>query len=51
MKILHVDGLMTMAPIAADPEQTRPVFAQLSALRDRFAQAAPGIELRCSRWA
>jgi uncharacterized pyridoxal phosphate-containing UPF0001 family protein len=37
MKYLHVDGLMTMAPIVADPEQTRPVFAQLRALRDRFA--------------
>ena len=46
MKSLRVDGLMTMAPIAADPEQTRPVFAQLRALRDRFAHAAPGIELR-----
>ena len=46
MKSLHVDGLMTMAPIAADPEQTRPVFAQLRALRDRFAHAVPGIELR-----
>ena len=46
MKSLRVDGLMAMAPIAADPEQTRPVFAQLRALRDRFAHAAPGTELR-----
>ena len=46
MKSLRVEGLMTMAPIAADPEQTRPVFAQLRALRDRFARAVPGIELR-----
>jgi PLP dependent protein len=46
MESLRVDGLMAMAPIAADPEQTRPVFAQLRALRDRFAHAAPGIELR-----
>jgi pyridoxal phosphate enzyme (YggS family) len=46
MKSLRVDGLMAMAPIAADPEQTRPVFAELRALRDRFARAAPGIELR-----
>jgi PLP dependent protein len=37
MKYLHADGLMTMAPIVADPEQTRPVFAELRALRDRFA--------------
>jgi hypothetical protein len=46
MKSLRVDGLMTLAPIAADPQQTRPVFAQLRALRDRFARAVPGIELR-----
>ena len=46
MKSLRVDGLMTLAPITADSEQTRPVFAQLRALRDRFAHAAPGIELR-----
>ena len=46
MKSLRVDGLMAMAPIAADPERTRPVFAELRALRDRFARAAPGIELR-----
>ena len=47
MKSLRVEGLMTMAPIAADPEQTRPVFAQLRALRDRLGKnAAPGIELR-----
>jgi hypothetical protein len=46
MKSLLVDGLMTMAPIAADPERTRPVFAQLRELRDRFARAVPGIELR-----
>jgi pyridoxal phosphate enzyme (YggS family) len=46
MNSLRVDGLMAMAPIAADPEQTRPVFAQLRALRDRFAHAAPGTELR-----
>jgi hypothetical protein len=46
MKSLHVEGLMTLAPIAADPEQTRPVFRQLRELRDRFAHAAPGTELR-----
>jgi hypothetical protein len=45
MKSLRVHGLMTLAPIAADPEQTRPVFAQLRALRDRFARAVPGVEL------
>ncbi len=30
---LHVRGLMTMAPIVADMEQARPVFATLAALR------------------
>jgi hypothetical protein len=37
---LRVEGLMTMAPIAEDPETVRPVFASLrsllDALRDRF---------------
>ena len=31
---LRVRGLMTMAPIVADAEEARPVFAQLAALRD-----------------
>ena len=31
---LRVCGLMTMAPIVGDAEETRPVFAQLAALRD-----------------
>jgi len=30
---LHVRGLMTMAPIVPDPEEARPVFASLAALR------------------
>jgi hypothetical protein len=46
LKHLRVEGLMTMAPIVDDPEKTRPVFAQLRALRDRLACALPGIELR-----
>jgi len=37
---LAVQGLMTMAPLVADPETVRPVFASLrgllDALRDRF---------------
>jgi pyridoxal phosphate enzyme (YggS family) len=40
---LSIQGLMTMAPIVADPEQARPVFASLRRLRDemraRFGQA------------
>lgn len=31
-----VDGLMTMAPYEADPEETRPVFRGLRELRDRL---------------
>lgn len=38
---LRVRGLMTMAPIVADPEQARPVFAGLRALRDELAGRFP----------
>ncbi len=38
---LCVQGLMTMAPILADQEQTRPVFAALRRLRDELAAAFP----------
>jgi pyridoxal phosphate enzyme (YggS family) len=34
---LQVRGLMTMAPIVADPEQARPVFTALRTLRDALA--------------
>jgi PLP dependent protein len=34
---LHVRGLMTMAPVVTDPEETRPVFVALRALRDALA--------------
>ena len=40
---LQVWGLMTMAPLTPDMEQTRPVFAQLRALRDALAEAFPAI--------
>lgn len=33
-------GLMTMAPAADDPQQARPIFRELAALRDRHAQRA-----------
>ncbi|MFN2166978.1 MAG: YggS family pyridoxal phosphate-dependent enzyme [Anaerolineae bacterium] len=36
---LQVRGLMTMAPIVADPEQARPVFVRLRQLRDGLASA------------
>ncbi len=40
---LEVQGLMTMAPIVADPEEARPYFRQLRELRDELAArfAAP----------
>jgi PLP dependent protein len=36
---LRIRGLMTMAPIVDDPEQTRPVFASLAKLRDALSQS------------
>ena len=44
----HVDvvGLMTMAPLADDPEAARPVFQELRQLRDHLAaRAAPHVKL------
>lgn len=38
---LKVQGLMTMAPLVADPEQTRPVFAALRALREALREQFP----------
>jgi len=38
---LRLEGLMTMAPLVADPEQARPVFARLRQLRDELATAFP----------
>lgn len=38
---LKISGLMTMAPIADDPEQVRPVFAGLRRLRDALASDFP----------
>ncbi len=37
---LRLDGLMTMPPPADDPEQVRPAFRALRALRDQLATAA-----------
>jgi pyridoxal phosphate enzyme (YggS family) len=46
---LQVRGLMTMAPIVADMEQVRPLFAELAALRralaESFAQALPDLSM------
>jgi len=38
---IDLAGLMTMAPIAEDPETVRPVFAALRELRDRINREAP----------
>ena len=42
---LQVEGLMTIAPIAQNPEETRPVFRQLRLLRDHLR-----IEVPQSNW-
>ncbi len=42
---LDVCGLMTMAPIVAEPEAARPVFRALRALRDRLCAEYPGLAL------
>ncbi len=43
---LRLQGLMTMAPIVPEPEQARPVFAALRALRDALAREFPAVEWR-----
>jgi pyridoxal phosphate enzyme (YggS family) len=42
---LQLRGLMTMAPLVADPEETRPVFRALRRLRDDLRRANPGLDL------
>ncbi len=44
MSSLQVQGLMTMAPIVADPEMARPVFRALRVLRDDLARRFPQME-------
>jgi len=43
---LALQGLMTVAPIAADPEEVRPVFVGLRALRDALAERYPTLDWR-----
>jgi len=38
---LAPEGLMTIAPLAGDPEDVRPIFRRLRALRDRLREAVP----------
>src|SRR5262249_33159418 len=46
---LHIQGLMTMAPIVPSAEEARPVFASLAALRqalqDHFSVALPDLSM------
>jgi uncharacterized pyridoxal phosphate-containing UPF0001 family protein len=35
---IKIRGLMTMAPIVTDPEESRPIFSSLAALRQRLQQ-------------
>lgn len=42
---LALRGLMTMAPLVTDPEETRPVFRRLRELRDRLCAADPRRDL------
>jgi len=43
---LNVSGLMTMAPIVEDAEQTRPIFRALRAMRDQLAGRFPQCDWR-----
>jgi pyridoxal phosphate enzyme (YggS family) len=42
---LRPQGLMTMAPLVTDVEETRPVFAGLRALRDALQREHPAVDL------
>jgi len=42
---LRPRGLMTIAPLVADPEETRPVFAALRRLRDALQREHPTVDL------
>jgi uncharacterized pyridoxal phosphate-containing UPF0001 family protein len=38
-------GLMTIAPLVAEAEETRPVFSDLRALRDALQREQPNVDL------
>lgn len=42
---IHFRGLMTMAPLADDPESARPVFHRLRELRDELGMLPPAMAL------
>ena len=43
---LCLEGLMTVAPVASEPETLRPVFAGLRALRDELSHRQPAVDWR-----
>lgn len=44
---LQVEGLMTMAPLVSDPEETRPIFRRLRQLADEVRELElPGVSMR-----
>jgi pyridoxal phosphate enzyme (YggS family) len=43
---LRLQGLMTMAPLAPDPELVRPVFSSLRALRNDLTKRFPALDWR-----
>jgi pyridoxal phosphate enzyme (YggS family) len=45
---LELQGLMTMPPYDPDPEASRPHFAALRRLRDRFCPERPGLSMGMS---
>jgi len=42
LSALRPEGLMTIAPLTADPEEVRPVFRELGRWRDRLRQETEG---------
>jgi pyridoxal phosphate enzyme (YggS family) len=44
LKRVNIQGLMTMAPLSQDPEETRPVFRNLASLRSTLQKEMPQIQ-------
>ncbi len=44
LKRIKIRGLMTMAPIVADAEETRPIFRNLARLQSRLQQERPDLD-------
>jgi pyridoxal phosphate enzyme (YggS family) len=45
MEGLHLRGLMTMAPLTAEPEETRPIFRRLRLLSEALQERFPSLHL------